>query len=415
MPHAHETDRVSDSHRHDFLPDTGIILQQITPDDIRASHQRQTAERHRDAEHPALPHLEICDARHGSPVSQIMGLPYDHNGHVTVANLERSLNDPNFLHTYPCAGAAAASMRNHFDAVAALHNDGDNHDISLNDVIALQRSRPNDPLVRSMNNEMAAVHNYGQNEGLFDRGGRITPDAVRQGHLGDCTLMATFASLANSDRGRQFIRHMFQPNGDDFRVHFGNGQTIETPRPTPLEMGTYGFDSRHGLWPNVGERAYGMARSSDLIQNVVDSFNGRPNDPLRPQASMDGLSAPEVFSNVFGNRANRVEIPLASVSYEQLHTQLASISPGALAMVTNTPPGSFPSDNPPGHFPFTMVDRSGGPTARDYLRPNHSYMFDHYDAQAREVYLRNPWHGNEVLRMPLKTYHDSFLNFDAVL
>lgn len=409
---ARESHRPSESSRLDFSADAGLFLQQMTPQDIRASNERQHAERLRNAINLPLPPLQICDSTNGSPLSQINGATFDRNrnGSVSIPELEQSINDRQTLRAYPCAGAAAMTLRNRFDEIRRLHFDLFSDGISQNDFSALQRLRPESSMARDINSEMTRSNYNGQLEGLFDQSFGIAPDAVRQGNLGDCTFQSTMASLANTERGRQFLSQMIQPNGDGFRVRFGNGQTIDTARPNQFEMGTYALDSRRGIWPNVAERAFGMARVSNenrgILENILAFVVGRAHDPLRPQAATERMSADEVFSTVFGTRANREQIVLTGVDDEQLHTRLANISPRALAMVASTP--SIFLSTP-------SVEVVGAPGVRENLHTSHSYMFDHYNAETRDVYLRNPWDGSEMLRMPLGTFRRNFLLFNAVL
>jgi len=284
----------------------------------------------------------------------------------------------------------AVGLLRNFDAIASL-NPGDGvGDISSSDMARLHRMPAENPLARQINHDMAAVPGNGLNEGLFDRRSGVTPDAVRESNqINDSALMSAMSSLAGNERGRQFILQRVEQDGNNFRVRLGNGHTITTPRPGADEMGAYGQDSRHGIWPNVVERAVGMSLHEDR---------------LRPQAAVEHLMGQQVVRSLFGNSGNQTHLELQNVSDDALHTRLSNISHNAMLMTADLGAGTAAGAE--------RVDARGRYMSTVQLTAGHTYPVDHYDAAARTVYLRNPQH--EMVRMPLYSFRQNFLNFDSV-
>lgn len=375
------SDRAPERHRPEHNSNISQLLDQITPQDWRSAQARFDNDRSRSANNLGLPQIQIIDGR-----------PFDrnHDGNLTTAELETSLRDPRAMNAYPGADAAAVGLRSQFRQIAALNPDLPDV-ITGRDIDRLHHLPQDNWLARRVQNVMSELPNNGRNEGLFDRVGGVIPDAVRQGHIGDCSLMSVLTSLASNERGRQFILQMVQPDGDQFRVRFGNGQTITTERPTPQDMAVYALDSRHGIWPNVVELAFGQARSDDQV---------------RPRAATERLFASDVLATLFGHRGTRRHLEMNSLSDDALHSRLSSIGRNAMVMVADT------VLNPTANV--ERFDSHGRQVANTSLDHRHSYAVDHYDANGRLVYLRNPWLGGELLRLPLGDFRRNFMTFDSV-
>ncbi|MBS1957812.1 MAG: hypothetical protein JST89_26745, partial [Cyanobacteria bacterium SZAS-4] len=86
----------------------------------------------------------------------------------------------------------------------------------------------------------------------------ITPDAVKQGMIGDCYFESAVASLAATDP--ETIQRMIKDNGDGtYTVTFPGApdEPITIKAPTEAEMGLYNQGGKNGAWANVLEKAYG--------------------------------------------------------------------------------------------------------------------------------------------------------------
>jgi hypothetical protein len=99
----------------------------------------------------------------------------------------------------------------------------------------------------------------------------ISPQAVRQGHLGSCYFHATIAALAKTAPGtlRNAIRR--NPNGG-YKVHFYSGPD-ETVSSSDVTYGReHGYDRSEGTWVAVLMRAYAQRTlRKSLVQAIQKS------------------------------------------------------------------------------------------------------------------------------------------------
>lgn len=89
----------------------------------------------------------------------------------------------------------------------------------------------------------------------------ITPDAIVQGNIGDCYLLASISALAATNP--QAIRDMIRDNNNGtFTVTFPGdpANPITVNAPTEAERGLYNGGHKYGTWAGVLERAYGQYR-----------------------------------------------------------------------------------------------------------------------------------------------------------
>jgi Ca2+-binding EF-hand superfamily protein len=184
----------------------------------------------------------------------------------------------------------------------------------------------------------------------------ISVDAITQGNSGDCTFIAATAALARVDR--EAITRMIQDNHDGtYTVTFPGDPShpVTIDAPTDAELASYATGGKNGTWPAVLEKAYGKYRNAEGIgaENAADS------------------NADTVLALMTGKQANRQ-------SPEDLSTEELE------RIFTNR-------DNYPmtaglyGEGPFTdgKDDETGLPR-------NHAYIIAGYDANTKEVILRNP-------------------------
>ena len=80
---------------------------------------------------------------------------------------------------------------------------------------------------------------------------------VRQGSVGDCSLVASVGALVN--RSPVEIRDMFHPQADgSCEVQFPGAAGVKVPRITDAEIALTSTCEHDGLWMNVLQEAYGM-------------------------------------------------------------------------------------------------------------------------------------------------------------
>lgn len=92
----------------------------------------------------------------------------------------------------------------------------------------------------------------------------ISPEAIKQGTLGDCYFEAVLASTAKSRP--EAIVDMIKDNRDGtYTVTFPGApdQPITVKAPTEAELGVYNRASKYGTWANVLEKAYGEYRKNN--------------------------------------------------------------------------------------------------------------------------------------------------------
>jgi Ca2+-binding EF-hand superfamily protein len=86
----------------------------------------------------------------------------------------------------------------------------------------------------------------------------ITPDAIKQGMIGNCYFESAVASVAATQP--ELIQKIIRDNKDGtYTVTFPGdpGQPITVDAPTETEMGLFNRGGKDGVWANVLEKAYG--------------------------------------------------------------------------------------------------------------------------------------------------------------
>jgi hypothetical protein len=100
----------------------------------------------------------------------------------------------------------------------------------------------------------------------------VVPEAIQQGIVEDCNLLAPMASLARVNSAA--LRQMITPGGNgEFTVTFPGvpHEPITVKSPSQAELGLYSQSTKHGIWPAVIEKAFGeyVRRHPDTVGLAV--------------------------------------------------------------------------------------------------------------------------------------------------
>ncbi|MBS2009213.1 MAG: hypothetical protein JST01_19320 [Cyanobacteria bacterium SZAS TMP-1] len=239
---------------------------------------------------------------------------------------------------------------------------------------------------------------------LFNARGEITPAAVQQGNLGDCSFMASLASLASTAHGREELRKMIQTRGDKFVVTFPDGQCATVSKPTTAELELYAGNNGNGTWPAVMEKAY-----ATLLAR-------KRGDVLAPQPSADHCEGYDPLGTLTAGH-KRVVLNPSITTNRELHAAFTAHADSVVAMTAGT--GENPLKMSAAKTPALaeVVDERGNairgrqPVA---ISGYHVYAIDHYDAARHLVYMRNPASGGELIRVKLDTFRQAFCGLNIV-
>ena len=204
----------------------------------------------------------------------------DHDGQLSVAEVERALDDPAMKGR---AGAAVATLRRACYAYAKFRpltlrmiTGAVEHDAS---VVGAGKPPPYEAMFEADLKKIEAAK-----RDLFVSGlPRV--ETLGQGRLGDCFLLAPVGTLAarQPERMRAMVRQL--PDGR-VAVHFGDGETVTLPPPTDGEVVIGSSTLNDGVWGNVFEKAIGhVLLERQRAEKYVTPYEiigvgGTPNVPL---------------------------------------------------------------------------------------------------------------------------------------
>lgn len=203
----------------------------------------------------------------------------------------------------------------------------------------------------------------------------IKPDAITQGHIGNCYLVAAIASVAQSNP--QAIRDMIKDNGNGtYTVTFPGAKDnpITVKAPTQAEQGIFNGASQHGTWASVLEKAAGELYNQGWLRSIIGRTNspaeggdggGLPGNALRLLTGNDT----EFFTTSLNSQRNIAD---------QLTAAFAEKPPRAVTASTFNLPFS---DN----------------TADGFAR-GHAFSITGFTPDGKGgglVTIRNPWNGGE--------------------
>jgi len=100
-------------------------------------------------------------------------------------------------------------------------------------------------------------------------------DALRQGPIGDCWLLASIGAFVHRDP--KALQELVTPTKDGFRVRFADGQSADVAPLTDAELALSGTTGDEGLWLPVVEKAMGQLRQ---LQNPQKHTADTASDAL---------------------------------------------------------------------------------------------------------------------------------------
>lgn len=204
----------------------------------------------------------------------------------------------------------------------------------------------------------------------------IKPDAVKQGHIGNCYFEGALGAVASSNP--ELIRDAIKDNGDGtYTVTFpgAKNEPITVKSPTPAEMAVFNQSSERGTWAGVMEKAYGQYREN---HNWISSYT--------PQQAADGGGDPgKVLQLLTGRPHESVDLSKASPEDVARHLEQAFSRqpPSAVTAETNPVWGGF----------FGGGWISDGNTKDDFAL-NHAFTITGFQPDGKgggTVQVRNPW------------------------
>ena len=131
----------------------------------------------------------------------------------------------------------------------------------------------------------AALKKLGEIDHAVFPAGLPKGSQVAQGKLGDCFLLASVGTLAQTDPQR--MKSLVSESGDGkVTVKFGDGKPVTLPVPTDAEMIIGSTTRSDGVWSNVFEKAIGrrmldnQKTGKHLTPYSIIGVGGTPNVPL---------------------------------------------------------------------------------------------------------------------------------------
>jgi len=201
---------------------------------------------------------------------------------------------------------------------------------------------------------------------LFDADGPNLPD-IRQGALGDCYMLAPLGALVH--RNPDDVRNMVKPEGNGFRVKFGDGQEVKVNALTDGELALGGSSTKAGYWIRIVEKAYGSRKLSEGDEKVAtDSMRGGSSGTAGKAFTGNKFSS----VSLIGDFKKEVSQEKLDEKMKQLRTEIPKATADKRLIVAGTSKKDMPKS----------------------ISPNHAYAIFGYDAKTDRITIWNP-HGND--------------------
>jgi len=182
----------------------------------------------------------------------------------------------------------------------------------------------------------------------------ISPHAIRQGTLGDCSFLSVVAGIAETNP--QAIEKMIRQNQDGtYTVTFPGDadHPVTVSAPTPTEMVLFNPAGKHGSWVTILEKAYGQYRNETekndlggILERAVDWVNS--DNQLPSEGAATGVPIAKNVELLTGNKSEFLSTGLESRDLADVldHTLNGAI-PGAVAaqVFDRKTPMNFPANH----------------------------------------------------------------------
>lgn len=224
----------------------------------------------------------------------------------------------------------------------------------------------------------------------------ITPDAIRQGSIGDCYFESSLASVALAHP--ELIQNAIKDNHDGtYTVTFAGHKNnpIRIKAPTEAEQGLYNHGSQNGLWASVMEKAYGAYRQQYIWRRSL----ANPGGGYTPAEGADG-----------GGKTADV-LPL--LTGKAAFTKSTCIEPAEMAADLEK---AFSGNLRKCVTAAVHADCSGNSVTQDRFYTNHAYSIVGFSPDGKGggmVTIRNPWGGQDgttsgKISIPLRKFMQNF-------
>lgn len=338
----------------------------------------------------------------------------DNDGEISRKELAKAAANPSLDKN---VAAAVVALTKNYEALADLNFESIifSKSLTVKDIDEFckmannpDKSNSQKDLMNSVDAAMKQTINQTDNlnHDVYGRNNEISPRAVQQGGIGDCSFLAVLTSMASTESGRESIRSMIKTDGDGYIVNFPGGESTRVEKPTAAELTLYAGNNGNGIWPAVLEKAYGKVLSEKHNKDVD-----------APQLAADGCEKYGPLNTLTGEKRCVQSIEPSKMDDERLHNELIAISRNAMLMTAGTGP-NVDAMVQAGLTPTAeRVDANGNPIENSepaQISGFHVYAIEKYDPATKSVFLRNPHDGTQLLKMPLSTYRQAFVAMSSV-
>jgi hypothetical protein len=203
----------------------------------------------------------------------------------------------------------------------------------------------------------------------------ITPEAAKQGDVGDCYFISALSGMAATKDGKEQIKNMIKDNGDGtYTVTFpgAKDEPITVAAPTDTELATYAKADSNGIWAAVLEKAYGQyCAQSVLRRDILNPFRSDI-----PQENTNGAHTDSALRLLTGKTTESVDMTDQAKTEKTLEDAL-----NCGEAVTLGRKGS-------------LSEMIGWSDEDKQIPHGHQYSIIGYDPATKMVTVRNPWgHG----------------------
>lgn len=257
---------------------------------------------------------------------------------------------------------------------------------------------------------------------LFPKG--IDGDNLKQGHIGDCYLVATLSEIADNPEGKLALARLFYaPDGKngDIYVRFpgAEGKPIKISKKEIAKMNNVGlvnkitnlFDSDEHLEGNLGfkilEKAYGQLLSAK--ENNTQNDNEVPLNSSKAIDSIDdGGFMRDVLTTFLGEEAETIYSGDSKLSLQDKQAEVikllnaAAKNPDDYLLTVSTLSAANKSDDD--------MYKAGNSNVK--LAHQHAYSISKIDAKNKKVYLVNPWNTSKEICLSYDDFIKSFSDIE---